>query len=129
MLEPLRILTEPYDRICNNMGCDHRAGMTRYQKVRAAIMNYARIAFLMCCCAVVGASVSLRLHAQGMPSIQERAAKLEVARDLLEARVGILEREQFHDDSEISTMQGVGIGLGSALGLLQLVQIVLGRPK
>lgn len=129
MHEPLRILTEPYDRICTNMGCDHRAGMTLYQKVRAAALTYARIGFLMCCCGVIGGSISLRVHAQGIPSIQERAAKLEVSGALMETRQAILEMRQDHADSAIATMQGVGIGLGSALGFLQVLQIILGRSK
>ena len=127
MPDPLRILTGPYEHICTNFGCDQRRQMSRSLRIRAALLTYARALFLCICCGFIGANISLLLHAQPIPQLQIQTAKLEVSTALLEAEVDTLKREQQHTDGEVSTMQGIGVGLGAALGMLQILQIMLGR--
>ena len=123
---PLRVLSTTYASICTNFGCKERESLPLQEMARRALLTCIRLAFFGLCAGFVGASLSLLLHAQTQ-TMPERAAKLEVATSLLQTQVEMMQREIDHLGSEVATMDGIGIGLGSALGLLQVLQIVLGK--
>jgi hypothetical protein len=69
----------------------------------------------------------MMVHAQS--NIGERTARLEAQSVDIQVRMARFEVEQEHVQTEVSTMNGIGIGLGAALGILQILQIIIGRQK
>lgn len=124
MADFLKILHEPYDRVCINIQCDKRISPPRRARIRAGLLSLCRTLFFVSCGILIGGNISLRVHAQ---TLAERTAKEEVHTALLETRMDTVEKRQDHTDSEVSTMNGEAIGLAAAMGFLQVLQIVLGK--
>lgn len=124
MADLLKIIHAPYDRICINIQCDKRIPLPRRVKIRAGLLSLCRTLFFVGCGVLIGANISLRVHAQ---TLAERTAKQEVHTALLETRMDTVEKRQDHTDSEVSTMNGEAIGIAAAMGFLQVLQIVLGK--
>jgi uncharacterized protein YlxW (UPF0749 family) len=126
MDNPLRVLTSSYDLICTNLGCDHRLALSMPRKARAAALTLARVMFLMLCSGFIGASVAVLVHAQSTNN-GERIARVESTAAVVSTQVTTLQEQVFHLQSQVATMSGIGIGLGAALTLLQILQMILGR--
>jgi hypothetical protein len=96
-------------------------------ELRLQIIAGARVACLVVISMFMGCAVTMFVHGQPLASIPERMARQETENILLNSQVARLQSEVTHAESEIATMEGLGIGLGAALGFLQLIQMVLGR--
>lgn len=99
--------------------------MSELAKAKRAALTYVRVVILCICVGFASASTTMLVHAQG--TIAERTARLEGVGVNTEARLGRIESDLSHMQSEVATMNGIGIGVGTALGLLQVLQMVLGR--
>ncbi len=99
--------------------------------VRAHIVSAARLGMVVVTSMFVGSALTMYVHGQDirplLQTIPERMARAETQNVQLSAEVARLQSEVTHSESEIATMEGLGIGLGAALGFLQLIQMVLGR--
>jgi hypothetical protein len=126
MVNPLRVLTSSYDLICTNLGCDQRQRLPTLVRAHAAALTLARIGFLMLCSGFFGASLAVMVHAQ-TSVIGERTARLEMASVTASAQIARLEDAVAHLQSQVATMSGIGMGLATALSLLQIAQMILGR--
>lgn len=94
-------------------------------------MYIIRLAYFCVSSMFIGSAVTMLVHGQDVPpllrSIPERMAQQETKNAVIDGQVARLEVQVQHAESEIATMEGLGIGLGAALGFLQLIQMVLGR--
>ncbi len=98
---------------------------------RLHVIAVARLGMLIVTSMFVGSALTMYVHGQDiaplLQTIPERMARAETENVLLAGQVTRLQTEVTHAESEIATMEGLGIGLGAALGFLQLIQMVLGR--
>ena len=125
---PFRILTQSYDSICVAPECQFRRELSQRSKLVRAIATIMRVASLMVSAAFVAFNWTMLAHAQPQ-SMQERARALEVQVQDSAARLQRIESEIQHMSAEISQMNGFGIGLGSALGAVQLIGIAVGYRR
>jgi hypothetical protein len=98
---------------------------------RHHLLAVVRMGSLIVTSMFVGSALTMYVHGQDiaplLQTIPERMARQETENVLLNSQVARLESDVKHAESEIATMEGLGIGLGAALGFLQLIQMVLGR--
>jgi hypothetical protein len=99
--------------------------MSELAKAKRAAATYLRVLAMVLCFCFASASIAMLVHAQS--TVAERTARLEVMGITSDARLARLESDLSHLQSEVATMNGIGIGVGTALGLLQVLQMVLGR--
>ncbi len=101
------------------------------REIHLHLLAVCRVASLIVTSMFVGSALTMYVHGQSVPpllqTIPERMARQETENILLSAQVARLQSDVTHSQAEIATMEGLGIGLGAALGFLQLIQMVLGR--
>jgi len=113
---------------CIRTGCEERLSPAAVSLIKRSVQRVCRMAFLIICSMSVGVFLTMYVHAQ-VSTLPERTARLEEKNIDLVVRVAKLESDEAHTETEVATMNGIGIGLGSALGLLQIVQMMLSRHK
>ncbi len=115
---------------CLNQDCQNRVAVSVDNAKVAWQLLMLRIGSLICIACLVGASASLMMFpvmAQPQPNaspnevlqqfeIQDNSAEILRLRIIVEKQAG-----------DIATMQGIGIGLGCILLVLQVAQIAVGR--
>lgn len=99
--------------------------MTRTQ-FRAALVGFgARILFIAICFGVVGGGIE-GLMSQTF-NVPERVRALEVENEADHMVLEMINNRVDSLASEVSQLHGIGIGVGGALGILQIVSLVAAR--
>lgn len=120
------------EHYCENHGCSERHLMPRSKRLAFQVLMVARISFICISAALVGGAVHSFIFAQPTESLaqailSERLTKNEVQVQMQAAEIALLRQTVAQQEKDISELHGIGIGLGSILIILQVIQMVAGR--
>src|SRR5579863_9057358 len=127
-----------YREVCPRKGCSARMHKPAPTLAKIAGHRMIMVAILMLASMFMGSMLALIVHAQN--SLPERVGIVEAeqqseSRDTtrLSSQILVLEQKQAEDrdriaeqQSQISTMKGIGIGLGALVMILQAFGMLLG---
>lgn len=107
--------------------------MTKKKAIAFKILTTSRILFLCLCTLALGEVAHSFIFGQQATNpfaqavLSERLTKNEVEVQMMTTEIAILRQTVAEQDKDISELHGIGIGLGSLLLVLQIIQMVVGR--
>ena len=130
-----------YEDVCQRKNCLERQPLSLRIAVRLALHRAASLVIIMLVCMFIGSTLPW-VFAQSV-QIPERLGVLETKMQTDQSEISLLRSEVLtlraeldttkdriaEEQSRVSTVQGIGIGLGSIVMVLQVFQMLLGFKK